>query len=128
MTYRIYLINILLLIIIYFTSCDCFHQGSGIVLDSKTNKPLDSVYIEASLLNNKKSIFIEKMYTDSTGRFDIRTGFLVKDECKMGLVLLFSKPGYHNLMIKDPKDANICMTPNEHPVKYFDTLFINKKP
>jgi 5-hydroxyisourate hydrolase-like protein (transthyretin family) len=110
-------------LIISFYSCDCLRQGTGIVMDSITDQPLDSVQIEAYLVNNAKTLFIKKVYTDTTGSFDIRTGFLVKDECKMGLILVFSKTGYRHMVIKDPKNASILMLKENCSLKYFDTIY-----
>lgn len=115
-------------IIFFLSSCDCFHQGTGIVYDNATNKPLDSVFIEAFLVNDNKSIFIKQMYTDTSGRFEIRTGFLVKDECKMNFIMSFSKPWYKNLIVKEPGEAKIILKQDNHQREYFDTLYQTSKP
>lgn len=55
---------ILFLCMIAF-SCDCMQNVSGIILDSETKKPIDSVFV-------KKISRSSGEYTDSNGYFELR--------------------------------------------------------
>jgi len=82
-----------------FTSCDCLQHVQGVVIDSETQLPIDSVMV----IRDAKRI----IYTDSLGNFEITsmTGGLFG--CPK-IVLFFEKEGYN----KATKKYKSCCTDN----------------
>lgn len=99
--------TLLLTLFISFSSCDHFRICNGFVFDKKIHKPMDSVLVEAYLVNLKDSIFIERVYTDSLGHYDIGTGPLARSGYKMDFIVTFSKSGYKKIKLKNPASATI---------------------
>ena len=112
---------LLLMIIISLTSCDVLLSGSGIVIDEISQRPIDSVLVEAFLTDKNESIFVEQMYTDSAGRFNLRTGPIGNNN--QDLILLFSKEGYNNLIAIEPDGENIILERNTTKRNYLQTYY-----
>ena len=84
---------------ILLQACDCWPYGDGIVIDSSTRRPLDSVSIKAYLSEVASDHLRSEMTTDSTGTFQSsggNTGF-----CK-DLIIVFTKPGYRQQTFSNP--------------------------
>lgn len=65
-TWKMNLKNLIVLILInLLVSCDCLQNGSGIILDAETNKPIDKVKIK-----EVGKDFIQ--HCDENGFFEIR--------------------------------------------------------
>ena len=113
----------ILLFIIFssLTSCDYFYSGSGIVIDRISKQPIDSVLIEAYLIDKNESLFVKQMYSDSVGRFHLSTGPLGSHD--MDLVLIFSKEGYNNLIAKEPYGENIILERNNTIRNYLQPYY-----
>jgi len=129
---RIYIINLisirlfilLIFISILSSSCmDCFHSGYGVVIDGNSNNPIDSVLIEAFLLNKNESVFIKQIYTDSSGRFEIGTGNLSKKGCDKDFIIILSKSGYENSIVFKPKDDTIFLEKVDYKREYLEKIF-----
>jgi hypothetical protein len=91
---------------------DCFHVATCIVVDKETNKPIDSATVEAFLVNESESVFVEMKYTDKTGLFDVGTGPLPKRGCSKDFMILISKKGYKNIVLNEPMRDTIRLEPN----------------
>jgi len=92
-------LTLLVFIFAVFTSCDCFQHVQGIVIDSETQLPIDSVKV----MRDAERI----IYTDSFGNFEIAsvTGGLFA--CPK-ISLSFEKEGYN----KATKKYKSCCTDN----------------
>ena len=69
-----------------FCACDCHQNVSGTILDNRTKKAIDSVYVQNTVRTSKYT------FTDSTGNFrlsSISGGF----SCPP-MPLALTKPGY----------------------------------
>lgn len=102
---------------------DCFHSGYGVVIDGNSNNPIDSVLIEAFLLNKNESVFIKQIYTDSSGRFEIGTGNLSKKGCDKDFIIILSKSGYENSIVFKPKDDTIFLEKVDYKREYLEKIF-----
>ena len=104
-------IVVLLLSLISLTSCmrDYFRIASGTVLDADTEKPIDSVMVESFLVSNKQSDFVEQIYSDSIGYFETGTGPLPRLSDDVDFIILISKTGYKNLVLKNPMETKIFL-------------------
>ena len=110
-------------IFIFFSSCDCFRHSSGRVVDLYTDKPIDSVLVEAFLISKDNSIFIKQVYTDTSGKFDIGTGPMGKNGCDDDFVVVFSKKGYKNIIAKDPDDSKITLDKGNNKREYLEKIY-----
>ncbi len=111
------------LIIFFISSCDVYKSGDGVVFDADTQKPIDSVRIESFLVTDKESVFVEQLYTDSVGYFDSGTGNLSARGAKADYIIILSKDGYENLVVKNPKDSKIYLKTKETRRDYLDTVY-----
>lgn len=111
---------VLFLIFISLTSCDYVLSGSGIVIDKISQRPIDSVLVEAYLIDENESLFVEQIYSDSAGRFYLSTGPLGKHD---DLILIFSKEGYNNLIAKEPDGENIILERDNTVRNYLQTYY-----
>jgi len=108
-------------IIISLASCDFVKSGRGIVVEKNSQRPIDSVLIEAYLINKNVSYFIEQLYTDSTGLFNITSGPLGNGD--IDLILVMSKPGYNNIVVKEPKDEKVPLEKSSNNREYFELIY-----
>lgn len=94
--------------LIYFcfilVSCDCWTEGSGIVIDSITKIPLDSVVAKSYIKEVADKRYRSEMLTDSTGKFDGSTGNTGR--C-VDLVIELTKSGYYTRTITNPENDTI---------------------
>lgn len=88
-------------------SCDCWTDGNGVVVDSITKQPLDSVIAKSYVEEVNANSFYYEMITDSTGQFEGTTGNT--GNCK-DLVIELSKIGYIDVTITNPIDDTIKMS------------------
>jgi len=93
--------NILIFIFAIFISCDCLQHVQGVVIDSDTQLPIDSVKI----IRDTGRIF--HIYTDSIGNFEITTMTGGLFGCPK-IKLSFEKEGYN----KTTKKYKSCCTDN----------------
>ena len=104
----------LLLILIFFESCDCRQQAQGIILDKKTKKPIDSVYVHK--LGEQQG-----EYSDSTGSYKISEIDGGIFGCPV-LKLAFYKIGYKTIEDDGNQLDTIYMTsditPNKYPITH----------
>lgn len=93
-------ISILVFVVAIFVSCDCLQHVQGVVIDAKTQLPIDKVMVKES---SRDWI----IHTDSLGHFEITsmTGGLFG--CPK-ILLSFEKKGY----IKIYKKYKSCCTDN----------------
>jgi len=105
------IIPVLFLSLISLTSCkrDYFRRGSGTVLDADTEKPIDSVMVESFLVSNNGSSLFEQIYCDSVGNFETFIGPFPYLSSDVDLIVLLSKDGYTNLVLKNPRDSKILL-------------------
>ena len=104
-------ILVLFLSLISVTSCmrDYFRRGNGTVLDADTEKPIDSVMVESFLVSNNGSALYEQIYCDSAGNFETFIGPFPYLSSDVDLIVLLSKDGYTNLVLKNPRDSKILL-------------------
>lgn len=112
---------VLFMILILLTSCDYFYSGRGIVIDKTSQQPIDSVFVEAYLIDENESLFVDQMYSDSAGRFHLSTGPLGGHD--LDLVFIFSKEGYNNLIANEPNGENILLERNETIRNYLQPYY-----
>lgn len=93
--------------------------------DADTQKPIDSVRIETFLVTNQESVFVEQLYTDSVGQFDSGTGNLSAEGAKADYIIILSKEGYENLVVKNPKNSTIYLKSKKIGRDYLDTVYRN---
>ena len=113
----------LFLILFFIASCDAYKSGDGVVFDADTQKPIDSVRIEAFLVSDQESVFVEQLFTDSVGFFDSGTGNLPASGAEADYLIILSKNGYENLVVKNPKDSKIYLKTNKTRRDYLETLY-----
>jgi len=84
-------------------SCEGYRCAIGTIKDKTSSRPLDSVYVK--VVTGSK-----KIYTDSTGAFDVCNGM---GGCSFGckdIMVEFSKPGYKTQTVQNPnKDIIILL-------------------
>jgi hypothetical protein len=97
--------TILFLFFITLTSCDCITEGYGVVVDSDTNLPLDSVVAKSYINKVKAHAYEGEMLTDETGTFSGSTGLTGGFFGCPNLVVEFSKNGYNTLEVTNPHDT-----------------------
>lgn len=88
--------------------CDCVVDGNGIVVDSETNLPLDSVVVKSYVDKVKNSTCESEMITDSTGKFSGSTGLTGGgfSGCP-DLVVELSKNGYLTTSFTNPYNDTV---------------------
>jgi hypothetical protein len=103
-----FIIVLILGIILCFLSirCDCWTDGNGVVIDSITNQPLDSVVAKSYIEKVTEEYYHMEMITDSTGKFNGTTGNTGK--CA-DIVIVLSKKGYTTTTVTNPKNDTIKM-------------------
>ena len=87
------------LIILLLTSCDCWNTAEGIIVDSTTGQPMDSVVVKSYINKVRERSFNMEMITDSTGYFYGSTGNTGR--CT-DLIIEFSKEGYKTNYFSNP--------------------------
>lgn len=99
---RVAIITLTISGFIMIVSCEGYRCGEGIVYDSQTNLPLDSVLCKVSKGD-------EKVYTDSTGKYNLCNPFggCVPD-CP-DIVIEFSKTGYKSQKVTNPNKSDIYL-------------------
>jgi hypothetical protein len=98
----LFVVLITFLIATCLTSCEGYKCGTGTVFDKMTNKPIDSVFCEVQT-------GVQKMYTDSTGKFDLCNQISgCVPECK-DIIISFSKDSYKTVTVENPEGAIIYM-------------------
>ncbi|MCB9034669.1 MAG: hypothetical protein H6553_12585 [Chitinophagales bacterium] len=95
-------IIILLFTICTISSCDKTREGNGIVLDSVTKQPLDSVNVDIYLMSIHNDSLFPKVYTNAKGEYH------VKHEHGRKMVQ-FSKEGYIGYVADLRKNDTIYM-------------------
>ncbi len=74
----------------FFSGCEAYRCGEGVVVDQSKNLPLDSVFCKVTTGS-------QTIYTDSTGMFEVYNLF---GGCLFGckdIIIEFSKPGYKTI-------------------------------
>jgi len=89
------------------TSCDCWTFGDGVVVDSITNLPLDSVSAKSFIEYVNDQPPVMEFITDSTGVFEGTTGNTGK--CR-DLIIELSRKGYTTKIVVNPNYDTIRMT------------------
>ena len=97
------------------TSCDCIQEATGIVLDSKTRKPIKNVSIGKYEKEDTANSYSKRIYSGKTGQFDYHSTSGGFRKCP-DLVLYFGKQGY-----KTRKVTFESVSSN-------DTVFLDKIP
>lgn len=102
------LTGIILALCLLIMSCDCIRDGSGVVVDSNTNQPIDSVLVKSYIGKVREKSFEREMLTDTSGNFTGGTGMTGGGfgGCP-DLVMQFSKKGYITRTVKNPRNATI---------------------
>jgi hypothetical protein len=95
------LILILGLGLLGLAGCEGYGCGEGIVYDAKTKKPLDSVFC----VSNSQ----EKIYTDSSGKYNLCGPFGGCMPHCPDVVIEFSKTGYKSQKVTNPNKVNIYL-------------------
>ena len=98
------IITYLILIMLFFQSCDCLQHVQGYVVDSSTSQPIDSVSISQFYKVPIDKRPDDKRYSDSIGGFEYMSisGGLFR--CP-SLTLYYDKAGYE---IYEKKYRNCC--------------------
>ena len=95
------------LIIFSMNGCDCITDGNGVVVDSETNLPLDSVVAKSYIDYGKRKSYENEMTTDSLGNFTGSTkmtgGFFGCPDLEIEL----SKSGYITKKVTNPYSDTI---------------------
>lgn len=96
-------------LLILLIGCDAVQSASGVVLNSKTRKPLPAVGISPYEKEDASNPYTRKIYSDSNGQFNYHSvGFSSSFE------LFFIKKGYKTLKINsEDLDSVILMDPIE---------------
>lgn len=82
--------------------CEGYKCGNGTVIDKASGLPLDSVLCNAITGD-------DKVYTDTSGRFDVCNKFGgCMPNCK-DIVVEFSKPGYQTTRVENPVDLTVVL-------------------
>jgi hypothetical protein len=92
---KIKTIIIIVFVVTLFISCDCLVHIQGVVVDSKTRLPIDSVLVKGDVYCY--TCDLEDIYTDSLGHFEYNSmvgGFCPKS------TLSFEKEGYEKKIKK----------------------------
>jgi len=118
-------IIVLFLSLISVTSCmrDYFRRGSGTILDAETEKPIDSVMVESFLVSDNGSSLFEQIYCNSTGNFETFIGPFPYLSSDVDLIVLLSKAGYTNLVLKNPIETKILLKKKDIINKSTDPQF-----
>ena len=90
-----------LILIFFLFSCEGSRCGEGIVKDSSSNQPIDSVFCKVTNGNNS-------MYTDSIGKFNLCGDFGGCMPCK-DITIEFSKKGYISQETTNPDNTIILL-------------------
>src|SRR5690554_2170846 len=94
---------ILVLFCAFFViSCECRRDASGVIMDETTQKPLDSVKVEAL------TITLYSVFSDSLGNYSIGTGMTGATGGCPDYKVSFSKEGYYSQVLVNP-DGNVYM-------------------
>jgi len=101
--------------LLMFASCDCIQQAKGIVLDSKTLKPIANVSLGKDKKEDSTNPYSKRIYTNDSGQFDYHSVSGGFRQCP-DLVLYFNKPRYKTITITLPS-----FTQN-------DTVYLDKIP
>ena len=88
-------------LIAFVCSCEGYKCGEGMVKDSLSKKPLDSVFCKVSNGHNE-------MYTDTTGKFNLCNDFGGCMPCK-DVTIEFSKKGYSTVITTNPDNSIIFL-------------------
>ncbi len=96
---KIIKLNILILIFAFITSCDCFRQVQGIVIDSETHLPIDSVIVTDVEIADSLRSLDSVIYTDSLGSFNYTSMSAGLFGCPK-VLLVFEKKGYEKIIRK----------------------------
>jgi CarboxypepD_reg-like domain len=80
-------------ILIIFTSCDCFQNVTGTVLDNETNQPIEGVQAQ------KENMEYEKEDTNDNGEFALKSISGGLFGCP-AMTVVISKDGYETQTVK----------------------------
>src|SRR5664279_375571 len=111
MNIKIGIRTVCILFALFTVSCECEKEGIGIVVDSKTKLPVDSVLYNCYSINKVGRKRLEqKKYTDTLGIFGGTTGLVGAgcDKCQ-DLEIEFSKFGYKNTSVTNPVNDTILL-------------------
>ncbi len=95
----LFLVILIPLFLLY--ACEGQRCGGGIVKDSATQLPLDSVFCKVTTGSNS-------MYTDSTGKYNLCGDFGGCMPCK-DITVEFSKKGYATQVTVNPDNETIYL-------------------
>jgi hypothetical protein len=98
-------VSFLILITILFLfsyGCEGYRCAGGVISDSMTHKPLDSVLCKVVTGSNK-------VYSDSTGKYEVCNNFGGCVPKCPDIEVEFSKTGYLTKIIKNPNKDNIYL-------------------
>ena len=96
---------LLFMLSILCSSCDCISEGHGVVVDSATSLPLDSVVAKSYMDKVRDNAYEGEMVTDATGEFTGSTGLTGGVFGCPDLVIEFSKTGYETKAVTNPNDT-----------------------
>lgn len=98
-----YRIILILLLGLTFTACtEKIKEGNGIVLDSVTKQPIDSVNVDIYLNSVHDDSLFPKVYTDATGKYNVKYEFNRE-------MIHFTKEGYISFVTKLRKNDTIYL-------------------
>jgi len=95
---------------LFFTSCDCFYNLSGVVLDRNNLKPIQGVFIGKTDTANLENPFNGKTRTSQNGTYEING---IAGSCNT-IKMYFSKEGYRTqkVMLFNNSTDTIFLQPN----------------
>ncbi|HXB42045.1 MAG TPA: carboxypeptidase-like regulatory domain-containing protein [Bacteroidia bacterium] len=85
--------RILIMLPVFFASCDCMQVVSGTIIDTDTKKPLDSVLVY------KQTKSYNNFYTDTSGKFHIESISGGLFGCP-GMTIVVEKAGYEKQIMQ----------------------------
>ena len=96
-------------VLLLFSSCGKYLEGSGYVYSEETHKPLKDVLVEAYIDHPATDAFQMQTHTDDTGSYYVRSdkvgcGFFCPD-----LVVQLVLEGYQTEIIKNPNGDTVFM-------------------
>lgn len=99
-----------LCLLLFLSGCDCITDGNGVVVDSISGLPLDSVSAESYIDKINKDSFESEMTTDEFGVFYGSTGLTGGFFGCPDLIVKLSRVGYHDFAIKNPHNDTIRLS------------------
>src|SRR6188768_4257730 len=85
--------TIYILTLLLMSSCDCLQEATGVVMDKRTQKPIENVALGKYEKEDTSNSYSRRIYTDEKGQFNYHSTSGGFRHCP-DLVLYFSKEGY----------------------------------